>query len=147
MRTWDASNGRCLLLHAFDRGSAKALAFDRPGDRLAVLLSEGTLVVFERLARDGLTWLQPARSYPGPGDVEYRAQLTFDSDDHNVVVTTWADSMSDDTVRIVEVSGVTASDASSGDANDIAQANVVAAGHASQSSQPMRLRVSISGGV
>ena len=134
LRTWDARDGRCLLVHAFDRGGALALAFDRPGDRLAVLLSEGTLVVFERRARDGLAWLQPTRSYPGPVDDEYRAKLSFDSNERNVVVTTWADAMSEGSVRIVEVSG------------DIARAETLAAGSSSQSSQPIHLRVRISGG-
>jgi len=145
LRTWDARNGRCLLVHAFDRGGAIALAFDRPGDRLAVLLSEGTLVVFERRARDGLAWLQPTRSYSGPVD-DGRAKLTFDSNERNVVVTTTADALSEGSIRIVEVSGVTASDAGRSDANDIAQADTVAAAGSSQSSQPLRLRVGISGG-
>jgi len=146
LRTWDARNGRCLLVHAFDRGGALGLAFDRQGDRLAVLLSEGTLVVFEPRARDGLAWLQPTRSYSGPVDDAYRAKLTFDSNERNVVVTTWADVMSDGSVRVVEVSGVTASDAGGSDANDIAQAETVAAAGSSQSSQPVRLKVGISGG-
>jgi hypothetical protein len=146
LRTWDARNGRCLLIHAFDRGWAMALAFDRQGDRLAVLLSEGTLVVFERRARDGLAWLQPTRSYPGPVGVEYRAKLSFGSTDCNVVVTTWADAMSESTDRIVEVSGVTASDAGSSDATDITQADTIAAGGSAQSSQLVRLSVNISGG-
>jgi hypothetical protein len=146
LRTWDARNGRCLLVHAFDRGGAIALAFDRPGDRLAVLLSEGTLVVFERRARDGLAWLQPTRSYSGPVADEYRTKLTFDSNGRNVVVTTPADALSEGSVRSVEVSGATASDAVRNDANDIAQADAVAAAGSSQSSQPLRLRVGISGG-
>lgn len=144
LRTWDAQNGRCLLVHAFDRGGAIALAFDRAGDRLAVLLSQGTLVVFERRAQDGLAWLQPARSYPGPADDEYHTKLAFDPGDRNVVVTTAADIGCEGSVRIVEVAGTIASNAGRCDANDIAQAETVAAAGSAQG--PVRLRVVIPGG-
>ena len=146
LRTWDVGNGRCLLVHAFDCGWAIALAFNRSGDRLAVLLSEGTLVVFDRRSRDGLAWLQPAQSYPDPVDAMYRAELTFDSNERNVAVTTWADAMSESSVRIVELSDVAAGDAGPSDANNIAQADSIAAAFASQSLHPVRLRVGISGG-
>jgi hypothetical protein len=144
LRTWDARSGRCLLVHAFDRGRAIALGFDRAGERLAVLLSEGTLVVFERRAHDGLAWLQPARSYSGPADDEYHTKLAFDSGERNVIVTTAADIGCEGAVRIVEVAGVKASDAGRSDANDIAQAETVAAAGSSQG--PVRLRVGIPGG-
>jgi hypothetical protein len=90
--------------------------------------------------------LQPTRSYSGPVADEYRTKLTFDSNGRNVVVTTPADALSEGSVRSVEVSGATASDAVRNDANDIAQADAVAAAGSSQSSQPLRLRVGISGG-
>lgn len=139
VRTWDAFNGRCLLVHAFDRGAAMGLAFDRTGDRLAVLLSEGTLVMFERHARDGLAWLQPASSYPGPADDEFSTkQLAFDGDS-SVVVTTPAGVTNEGAVRVVEISGAAASDAGRSDTNDIAQVETVAA--AGSSSQPVRLTV------
>lgn len=146
LRTWDARSGRCLLVHAFDQGEAIALAFDRKGDRLAVLLSTGTLIVFERHARDGLAWLQPARSYPGPvpADDDFSTKkLTFENE-NNVIVTTLADFTTEGSVRVVEVSGIIASDAGGSDANDILQAETVAA--AGSSTQPVHLTVPMSMG-
>jgi hypothetical protein len=141
LRTWDVRSGRCLLVHAFDRRDPIALAFDHTGERLAVLLSKGTLVVFARHDRDGLVWLQPARSYPGPVDDEYLSKLAFDNET-KVVVTTRADVFSEGTDSIVEISGVTASDADQLGAGDTAQAETVAA--AGSSSQPVRLKVGLS---
>ena len=144
LRTWDARTGRCLLEHNFARGGTIALAFDRTGDRLALLLSKGTLVVFERHARDGLTWLQPAHSYAAPiDDDEYSTKLAFDGD-RSVILTTPAGVLSEGSVRIVEVSGVTASSAGRTDENEILQAQTVAA--AGSSSEPVRLTVPTSGG-
>jgi hypothetical protein len=141
LRTWDAHSGRCLLVHAFDRRDPIALAFDRTGDRLAVLLSKGTLVVFERHARDGLTWLQPARSYPGPVDDEYLSKLVFENET-KVIVTTQADVFSEGIDSIVEISSANASDADQSGAGDTTQAETVAA--AGSSSQPVRLTVGLS---
>jgi hypothetical protein len=87
VRISDAGTGRCLLVHAFDRREAIALAVDAPAERLAVLLSDGTLVIFERHERDGLTWFQPARSYPGPAYDEYRTTIAFDPSGTGVLVT------------------------------------------------------------